>query len=450
MTQSLTLSIAQYAASTSIDSIPEDIRERAKLVIMDEMASACFGRRSLAGGLVAHYVASLGGTMESRVLGTSLLASAPYAALANGTAGHGEDVDGAHVAGGHPGAVIVHAALAAAERQRTSGAELLNAIVLGYDVGTRLMQACGGMFVVGSRYHLHSDFLYALGAAVAAGRILGLDPVRHCHAIALVTFQANGLVAVFQEPRHVSKPFSNGQYAFAGISAALMSAAGLEGVDDIIGARGGLLDAWGVEEGRALVTHGLGDDFAIMGANFKFVSACYPIHAAVEAAMGLVAEHRIDADAIASVHVGLPASAVPVVDNRPVHNTCMQDMLSAVLVRGGLSLRNSPFPAILDDAGFTRVRSRIAVGVDPGLERELPNGRGANVAITTQSGSTFSRRVDWPRGHSRQGGATWTDLSEKWHDALPDRDVDRMLALASRLDDLDDASVLSEAFTTTH
>ena len=210
----------------------------------------------------------------------------------------------------------------------------------------------------------------------------------HCHAIALVTFQANGLMAVFQEPRHISKPFSNGQYAFAGVSAALMSAAGLEGVDDIIGAREGLLDAWGVEDGRALVTRGLGEDFAIMGANFKFVSACYPIHAAVEAAMALVAEHEIDADAIASVHVGLPASSVPVVDNRPVHNTCMQDMLSAVLVRGGLSLRDSPFPAILDDAGFARLRSRIAVGVDPGLEREFPNGRGASVAITTQSGST--------------------------------------------------------------
>jgi 2-methylcitrate dehydratase PrpD len=132
MIQSLTLTIAQYAASTSIDSIPENVRERAKLVITDEMASACLGRRSLAGCLVARYVASLGGTTESRVLGTSLRATAPYAALANGTAGHGDDVDGAHVAGGHPGAVIIHAALAAAERQRTAGADLLNAVVLGY------------------------------------------------------------------------------------------------------------------------------------------------------------------------------------------------------------------------------------------------------------------------------------------------------------------------------
>jgi 2-methylcitrate dehydratase PrpD len=446
MIPSITATVAQYAASTSIDSIPAEVGEQAKLVIMDEMACACFGRRSMAGDLIARYVASLGGAMESRILGTSLRVPAPYAAMANGTAGHGEEVDGAHVAGGHPGATIVHAAVAAAERQRVSGAELVNAVVVGYDVGTRVIQACGGMFVVGSQYHLHSDFLYAVGAAVAASRILGLDPVRHCHAMALVTFQASGLTAVFQERRHISKPFSNGQYALAGMSAALMSAAGLEGSDDIIGSRDGLLDAWGVENGAELLTRGLGHDYAIMGANFKFVSACYPIHAAVEAAMTLVAEHEIDVDAIASIHVGMPASAVPVVDNRQVHNTCMQDMLSAALVLGGLSLRDSPFPAILDDTRFARVRSRIALGIDVGLEREFPNGRGANVAIATESGSTFSRRVDWPRGHSRRGGITWTDLSEKWRDALPDRDVERMLALARGLDELEDVSVLSDAF----
>jgi 2-methylcitrate dehydratase PrpD len=449
MTQSLTLTLAQYAASTSIDSIPAEVRERTKLVIMDEMACACFGRRSMAGDLIARYVASLGGAMESRILGSSLRVPAPYAALANGTAGHGEEVDGAHVVGGHPGATIVHAAVAAAERQRASGADLINAVAIGYDVGTRVMQACGGIFVAKSRHHLHADFLYAVGAAVAASRILGLDPVRHCHAMALVTFQANGLIALFQEQRHISKSFSNGQYAFAGMSAALMSAAGLEGCEDILGARDGVVDAWGVENGAELVTRGLGQDYAVMGANFKFVNAGYPIHAAVEAAMTLVAEHKIEVDAITSVHVGMPANAMRVVDNRHMHNICMQDMVSAALVRGGLSLRESPFPAILGDPAFARMRARVSLGVDPGLERELPDGRGANVAITTKGGSTFSHRVDWPRGHSRRGAVTWSDLSEKWHDALPQCNVDQMMVLARGLDDLVDVRVLSDAFSDT-
>jgi 2-methylcitrate dehydratase PrpD len=446
VTASLTQVLAQYAASTSFGAVPPDVRERAKLVIMDEMACAQFGRRSLAGDLAARYVATLGGTEEARVLGTALRVPALLAALANGTAGHGEEVDGAHVVGGHPGATIVHAAVATAERQRASGADLVNAVILGYDIGTRALHACGGIFTAKKRHHLHGDFLYALGAAVAAGRILGLDPVRHGHAMALVTFQANGLIALFSEQRHVSKSFSNGQYAFAGVNAALMAAAGLEGCDDVIGGRDGVLDAWGVENGAHLVTRGLGQDYAVMGANFKFLNAGYPIHTAVEAATALVAEHKIDADSIASVHVGMPANAMRVVDNRQMHNICVQDMVSAALARGRLSLRDLPFPAILDEPRYTRIRASITVGVDPDLDRELPDGRGANVAITTSTGAMFSRRVDWPRGHSMRGGVTWPDLAEKWNDALPGCDVGRALALARGLDELEDVSVLCDAF----
>ena len=69
------------------------------------------------------------------------------------------------------------------------------------------------------------------------------------------------------------------------------------------------------------------------------------------------------------------------------------------------------------------------------------------MTITTANGSTVSRRVDYPRGHSRRGGVAWSDLSGKWHDGLPEYDVDRMLALAQRLEDLDDVNELSGAFT---
>lgn len=446
MTQSITLALAQYAASTSIDKIPPEVKERAKHVILDEMASAAFARRGASGDLAARYAASLGGPAESRILGTRLRTPAPYAALANGMAGHGDEIDGAHVVGGHPGATVVHAAVAIAERQRASGADLLNAVVLGYDVGCRFVQACGELFEVKRRYHLHSDFLYSAGAAVAVSRILALDPVRHCYAMALATFQANGLCALFQEKRHISKSFSNGQYAFAGVSAALMSAAGFEGSEDILGARDGLLEAWGSEGGREALTSGLGQDYAVMGANFKFVRAGYPIHAVIEAAMALITEHKIGVDSISSIHVGMPGNAMRVVDNRDMHSICVQDMLSVALLRGGLRLKESYFPAILGDPAFASMRARISVGIDPDLERDQPDGRGANVSITTDRRATVSRRVDWPRGHSRRGGVSWSDLSEKWHDGLPEYDIDRMLTLAQRLEELDDVSEFVSVF----
>ena len=447
MSDSLTMTLAQYATSTSLDKIPAEVRERAKQVILDEMAGACFARRSTAGELAARYAAKFGGAPESTILGTSLRAPAQYAAMANGTAGHGEEVDGAHVAGGHPAATIVHAAVAMAEAQRVPGAELLNAVVLGFDVGVRLVEACGGLFVVKNRFHLHSDFMYAFGGAVAACRIMGLDPMRHCHAMALVSFQANGTCALFNEKRHISKSFCNGQYAFAGVSSAQMSAIGLEGCEDILGEPHGLFEAWGTGGGREAVTRGLGQDYAIMRANFKFINAGYPIHAAVEAAMTLQARHAIKADAIASVHVGMPENTMRVVDNRRMHNICVQDMVTAALVQGGLSLRVLPFPTILSNAIYTRLRAQATLGVDPGLQREQPDGRGATVSITTTDGSKFSNRVDHPRGHCLRGGVTWSELSEKWRDGLPQHDVERMLALAQGLDEIEDVNELADAFT---
>jgi 2-methylcitrate dehydratase PrpD len=230
------------------------------------------------------------------------------------------------------------------------------------------------------------------------------------------------------------------------VSAALMSSMGMEGVEDVLGMKHGVLEAWGAEGGAEAATRQLGEDWAILGANFKFINAGYPIHAAVEAATTLVTDHKIGVDTIESVHVGMPEAAMRVVDGRDMHNICMQDILSAAVVRGGLSLRESPFPAVLSDPAFARLRARVTLGVDPGLNRDQPHGRGSNVTIATVNGSKVSLRVDYPRGHSRRGAVAWSDLSGKWHDLLPRYDVDRMLALAQRLDDLDDVNELSSAF----
>lgn len=448
MTQTLTRTLAEYAASTAIQRIPPEVRERAKMVILDEMASAHFGRRSLAGDLAARYAMSLGGPQESLILGTRSRVSAQYAAFANGSAGHGEEVDGAHVVGGHPGATLVHAAVAIAERQRVSGAELVNAVVLAYDVGTRLVQACGGKLPFKQRTHLYSDFLYAVGAAVAGCRLLGLEPLRHGHAMALVTFQSNALASLYQEKRHVSKSLCNGQFALAGVSAALMSAMGMEGVEDVLGMPDGLLDAWGADDGARAVTQQLGEDWAIMGANFKFLNAGYPIHAAVEAAMALQREHCIDVASITAVHIGMPENAMRIVDGRDMHAICMQDMVSAALVQGGLSLRDSPFPGILEDARYGRLRPLVTLGVDPDLNREQPNGRGSHVHISIRDGARLARRVEAPRGHALREAVSWEDLSGKWQDGLPGCNVEKMTALARRLDQLEDIHVLTEVFST--
>jgi 2-methylcitrate dehydratase PrpD len=446
-TASVTQAIAHYASSTTASAVPAQVRDRAKRVIFDELCCATFGRTRPAGELAAKYAATQAGHPEAHVLGSRTYTSASLAALVNGTSGHADEIDGAHVVGGHPGATLVHAAFALAEREHAGGEDFLNAVILGYDVGVRMIAACGGTFVVKNSHHLHADFLHAIGAAVAGSRLLGLSTDAYPHAMALATFQSNGLCVLFQERDHISKAFCNGQYAFAGVSAALMAEAGLEGADDFFGGEHGLLDAWGAPDGARLAAEGLGRDYAIMQSNFKFVRAGYPIHAAVEAGLSVLDASGLSAEAITAVEVGMPEHALRVVDNRKMHNICVQDMLAVALVHGGLDLSTSYFPDALSDERFTRLRGRITVRVDPELQAENPNGRGARVSITTADDRTYSQRVDHPRGHSARDGASWAELAKKWRQALPGYDIDAIATSVRRLEHLDDVRTMSKLFS---
>jgi 2-methylcitrate dehydratase PrpD len=445
--RTLTSIIAEYAVATSFEKLPAAVSERAKKVIFDEIASSYFGQRSEGGRLAAQYVRRFGyGPRKARIHGTNQRAPAHFAALVNGTAGHGEEVDGTHVAGGHPGASIVHASAAMAELHKKSGPDLINAVVLGYDVGVRLVEACGGAFAVRDKYQIHSDLLYGLGCAAASCRLLGLDADRHRHALALTTFQVNTLVAIFAERTHISKSFCNGQYAYGGISAAWMAETGLQGHDDIIGGEGGVLAAWGSDAHRHLLTRALGTDFRIMGANFKFYNAGQPIHTPVEAALRLMRQYNITAESIRSVVIGMPARPLKTVDNREMHNISVQSMVTASLVSGGYKIVDQPFPAMLDNPGYRQLRPLVSALVDPEIDREFPNGRGARVTITTKAGASHSLRIDHPRGHSLRGEPSWDDLAEKWRGSLPGCNVDKALAAGQRLETLDNAGALLTAF----
>ena len=85
--------------------------------------------------MATKYAMRLGGVPESSVFATDVRTSAVNAALANGMFGHADETDDFEpCTKAHPGCSVVPAALAMAEREGSSGEELLRAVVLGYDV----------------------------------------------------------------------------------------------------------------------------------------------------------------------------------------------------------------------------------------------------------------------------------------------------------------------------
>src|SRR5262245_63437348 len=137
--------VSAYIAGALKNALPKEVAEKTKHHVLDTIAAMVSGSRLLPGKKAISYVKALGGANEACVIGTSIVTTAEHAALANGMLGHADETDDSHAPSlCHPGCAIVPAALAMAEREQRGGAELLRAVALGYDIGTRVNMALHG------------------------------------------------------------------------------------------------------------------------------------------------------------------------------------------------------------------------------------------------------------------------------------------------------------------
>src|SRR5262245_21531910 len=140
MTNSYTRGIAGFVSGLAYDAIPREVRERAKLLILDSLGCALYGAHLEWCRILQRTLARLDRSSACAVWGTKQRLSAPHAALANGTQVQGFELDDVHRAGVlHVGAVVLPALLAIAElRRNLSGEAFLAAAVAGYEVGPRV------------------------------------------------------------------------------------------------------------------------------------------------------------------------------------------------------------------------------------------------------------------------------------------------------------------------
>ncbi len=205
------------------------------------------------------------------------------AALILGTAAHAAELDDSfRDAMYHPGAATIAAALAMAQHVNASGLELLKAVILGYEISTRIGVALGRDHYA---YWHNTGTVGSFGAAAAAGYLLKLDESRFAHALATVATFAAGLQQAFRSDS-MSKPLHAGRAAEAGVLAASLTDKGLTGAADVLDGESGMGNAMsnGVDWKNAAST--LGRDFHITRLTFKNHVGCGHTFAAIDAALG--------------------------------------------------------------------------------------------------------------------------------------------------------------------
>ena len=309
------------------------------------------------------------------------------AALINGSAAHTVEVDDIFRDGiYHPGAPTIAAALALAQSRGESGEAFLRAVIVGYEISTRIAAAMGRAHY---KYWHNTGTIGCFGAAGAAAELLGLDATRFAHALATAATFAAGLQQAFRMDS-MSKPLHAGRAAEAGVTAALAAGEGVTGSLDVLEGDAGFGRAMGADPDweRALAT--LGEDFHIARITFKNHACCGHVFAAIDGALALQREMRVAAADIERVRVGTYKAALEVARHESPRTAAearfsLKYTVASALVHG--SVRLAAFePARLEDPATRELMRRIEVAVAPELDAAFPAQRAARVAIEARDG----------------------------------------------------------------
>jgi len=377
---------AAFAETFRTQALPAEVLHHAKRAVIDWHAALYPGAVMAPATLLERALAEELDRGGAR-LALGRQAPARSAALINGAAAHTAEVDDIFRDGiYHPGAPTIAAALALAQAERASGAAFLRAVVVGYEISTRIGAAMGRAHY---RYWHNTGTIGCFGACAAAAELLGLDRKRFAHALATVaTFSA----ALQQAMRgdSMSKPLHAGNAAQAGLTAALAAREGVTGSLDVIEGEAGYGRAMsdGPDWDKALAT--LGREFHVTRMTFKNHTCCGHTFAAIDGALALKAKMGIEAPDIERLRVGTYKAALDVAGiEQP--KTAAEARFSlkyvvATALTGG-SVRFAAFePGRLQDRATRALMQKIDVALDPELDAAFPRQRAARVAIDASGG----------------------------------------------------------------
>jgi 2-methylcitrate dehydratase PrpD len=183
--------IAAFASDLTLADIPEPVRRVARTCVVDTLGVAIAGSRKPAVQRLHALARETYARGPATLLGSSDRLTAPGAALVNGAAAHALDFDDNCYAGFvHGSAVIIPAALAVAETARVGGADLVLALVAGYEA-----EFAAGAAATQRLYEKGwwtTGVLGPIGAAVAAAKIIGGGAQLLADALGLAVAGAGG------------------------------------------------------------------------------------------------------------------------------------------------------------------------------------------------------------------------------------------------------------------
>lgn len=392
--------IADYACSLNFPALPAEVVHQAKRRVIDTLGCALGGYDAQPCKIARKLAGRVHADQGARILGTRHSTLPELATFANGVmARYLDGNDTFPGGGGHPSDVIAPM-LATAESTHSDGRALLGAIVLAYEVYAAMFKgAC--MRDRGMDHVLYT----AVGAAVGAGKLLGLDRARMGQAISLAITPNIALHCTRRGDLSMWKGVAAGNGARNGVFAALLAAEGMTGPDEAIEGSHGLRELVGTFDLGELA--GAGGTFKLTQSNIKFFLSEYHSQSPITAALQIAKDIRAADIEKITVHTywfcwseigSEPEKWHPTTRESADHS--LPYILAAVLTDAAFS-----------DAIFTEERIRdpqlhaladkVEVVENPEFTRRFSADIPCRIDIRMKDGRTRSAAVDHPRGHYR-------------------------------------------------
>jgi 2-methylcitrate dehydratase PrpD len=390
--------LARYMVTARDADLPAAVAQAARHRVLDTLAAMVSGAALPPGQAAIRFVRAQGGTPEASVVTGALRTSAINAALANGMCAHADETDDFEPeTKAHPGSAVVPAALAMAEKDGRSGAELLRAVTLGYDLTCRFLLSLGADHVRAT--HRSAEGTSAtFGAAAAAASLARLDERGMRYALSYAAQQVSGLWSWVGDTEHVEKAFDfAGMGARNGVTAAVMVQGGFTGVPDVLDGEHNMFLALSTQARPDAMVAGLGERFFVAETAIKVYSVGYPIQSALDAVLTLRREHQLTPGSVRSIRVRLPEDGARIVNDSAMPDVNLQYLVALALVDGDVSFDDSHSATRMADPRIRDVKARVELVGDRALM--IPGApRSAVVEVTLTDGRTVSHTTRHPPG----------------------------------------------------
>jgi 2-methylcitrate dehydratase PrpD len=374
----------------------------AAMALLDTLGCGLYGASQLWGRLLREQVEKEGSRGRATLFGSTQPIATSRAALANGTASHGFELDDIiQGALAHPGAVVIPAVLAVAEDTGASGLRVLHGITAGYEMMARVGLALGHEH--NSKGFHTTGIAGPIAAAVAAGVTLGLDLDTLRSAVGVACSSASGIKAFTQGTGGMVKRMHAGRAAESGVLAVELAMRGFTGPMDGIDGKFGLLEVIGGSSAlHGALTENLGKGYAVSQVWVKVYPCCGLIHSTAHAIEAMKKEAAFGTNDVKQIIVNSSRRAVEQ-NGDPEPKDQMTAQYSIPYCAGVAVAKNPRDPSAFDedklwDKDVRKVAGLTRMVIDDAMEKLYPAHFAARVQLELKDGRKMEKTIVDPHG----------------------------------------------------